>query len=190
MTSAEPTDSKQATTRGSLCNSRLRRRRPVIDLPCAINYCPSPQVAHLPVRTFSTSSRARLRRARPSGPSRAPGAWARESPKGMHARGEGAAPLAAGCRGSLTAVGRQLGPLPLARQRTGAGRCRRVRSPAPAARRSSPLRTLATAPARAAGPCSSRQTSCSRAKVTVTGPERRALSGSAPPPARAPEDPF
>src|SRR6266568_1327760 len=36
-----------------------------------------------------------------------------------------------GWRGSLAAVGRQLGPLPLARQRTGAGRCRRAVTPHP-----------------------------------------------------------
>jgi len=50
--------------------------------------------------------------------------------------------------GALAVVGRQLGPLPLARQRTGAGRCRQAVSPAPARWRSPPSRTPVGAPAR------------------------------------------
>ena len=64
--------------------------------------------------------------------------------------------------GNLAAGGRQPGPLPLARQRTGAGRCRSAVSPAPAAggpRRHAPP---VTAPARAAGRVLPRRASCRR----------------------------
>jgi hypothetical protein len=97
-------------------------------------------------------SRARLRRAGPSGPSRtcpvgAASTWGcAETIARVPRRGR------PGCRGSLAVAGGQLSPLPLARQRTGAGRCPHRRDPAPAAsaatHRNAPR---VAAPARAAG---------------------------------------
>jgi hypothetical protein len=62
-----------------------------------------------------------------------PGSWRRHvSTRGLRERVEGRrATNGWGRRGSLAAGGRQLGPLPLARQRTGAGRCRRAVTPHP-----------------------------------------------------------
>jgi len=55
-----------------------------------------------------------------------------------------------GAKGALAVGGRQPGPLPLARQRTGAGRCRHAVSPAPARWRPPPSRTCGgTTPTRA-----------------------------------------
>jgi len=69
-----------------------------------------------------------------------PSAWARGSPEKK--RGLSGRPaVVAGVEGVLAAGRRQPGPLPLARQRTGAGRCRHAVSPAPARRRSPPSRT-------------------------------------------------
>ncbi len=93
--------------------------------------------------------------------------WARGSPRGVRERDEGAAPLAAGVAGSLAGMGRQLGPLPLARQRTGAGRCRRAVTPHPPPGGPHRYAPRVAAPARAAGPSSSRRASCRRAKITV-----------------------
>jgi hypothetical protein len=75
---------------------------------------------------------------------------ARPEPSSEHGRGSpsggaeeraGGPPPGQGWNGPLAAGGRQPGPPPLARQRTGAGRCRHAVSPAPARRRSPPSRT-------------------------------------------------
>jgi len=118
------------------------------------------------VRTFSTSSRARLRRARPPGPGWAlsVGALITEA---ECVNDRGARPVAAGSGGTLAAGGRQLGPLPLARQRTGAGRCRNAACPGHRPHPAPAVRAWVTAPARAARPSSSRRALCRRARITV-----------------------
>jgi len=60
---------KTKPLRGRFCNRRLRYQRSAMALPCAIDYCQSPQVAILLVRTFFTSSRLR-REAAPPGAAR------------------------------------------------------------------------------------------------------------------------
>ena len=100
------------------------------------------------VTTFFTSSRARPAGA-PSGQLRRGSERERGSPEGERVNGREARRRGQGWKGHPSAGGRQPGPLPLARQRTGAGRCRHAVSPAPARRRSSPSRTPVTAPARA-----------------------------------------
>jgi hypothetical protein len=78
------------------------------------------------------------------------------------------APLAAGMAGVSPPPGRQLGPLPQAlARRHRRGPLPPHRYPAPVPWRSPSLRTRVTAPARAAGPSSSRRASCRRAKITV-----------------------
>jgi hypothetical protein len=67
-----------------------------------------------------------------------------------------------GGRGALAAGGRQPGPLPLALPRTGAGRCRNAGRPATVRSQHPTVTHLVTAPARAAGPSSSRRASCRR----------------------------
>ena len=69
--------------------------------------------------------------------------------------------------GTLAAGGRQPGPLPLALPRTGAGHCRNAGRPATVRSQHPTVTHLVTAPARAAGPSSSRRAVCRRAKITV-----------------------
>jgi len=77
-----------------------------------------------------------LSRARPSGapggPPRPGSEHGRGSPRERASGRAGGPPPGAGVEGALGAGRRQPGPLPLARQRTGAGRCRHAASPAPA----------------------------------------------------------
>jgi hypothetical protein len=83
------------------------------------------------VTTFPTASRARLRACQASnlGLALSMGADHRSGSEGdeREARRRGR-----GWKGAPAAAGRQPGPLPLARRRTGAGHCRNAVSPAPA----------------------------------------------------------
>jgi hypothetical protein len=100
----------------------------------------SPRVLGL-VTTFSTKSfkgtplRARRAADLGTGPEHQ-----RDYQRGADDRA-GGPPPGAGVGGALAAGRRQPGPLPPARQRTGAGRSRNVVSPAPASWRSPPSRT-------------------------------------------------
>ena len=128
----------------------------------------------LPVRTFFTVNffKGAPRRAGPSSPGRALSVGPRDhqgkcvnrrrcrAAGGRGGGGGGRRCGAAAWPAASSAAAHRRGPLPPRR------------SPAPAVRRPSPLRTLVTGPARAAGPSSSRRASCRRAKITVKGRAR------------------
>ena len=133
--------------------------------PCPVP-CGALPCGALPVRTFFTVNQGHA--------SGAPGcpalagllAWARGFTKGQCLNGlETSRRWPQGWLGSLDAGGGSLArALSAAANRRGP---LRHRSPAPAAWRSPPSRILVTAPARAAGPSSSRRALCRRAKITV-----------------------
>ena len=158
---------------GVSTTSSSRGLSPPIDRPC---------------RAYS---RARLRRARPTGPGHARGGCtgrARRSVEragGVPRRsgqggGESRRRWRAAWPAASSAEAHRRGPLPAA--------------PLPAPRRSTHPVVTRRGPARSAswpGWSSLRQVCRSPGERSqAPGPERRALSGSAPPPARAPGDPF
>src|SRR5215469_7588901 len=106
------------------------------------------------VRTCSTYSFKRAASARPE--------HGRGSPSREARKRVGCPPPRPGWKGARAAGGRQPVPLPLARQRTGAGRCRHAVTPAPA--RGGPRRHAppVTAPARANRAVLPRRASCRR----------------------------
>jgi hypothetical protein len=126
------------------------------------------------VTTFSTASRARLRRAGPSDPGQAPGSivgspgkcWTGGDSRRWRLGSAGESrPWWAAAQARCLSVGdARRGPPP---QR---------RSPAPAARQAPPSRTLVTAPARAAGPASARRAILSPRKLPVKGASLRFAS--------------
>jgi hypothetical protein len=142
------------------------------------------------VRTFFTSSRAHLRRARPNGPSRSRKGCAGRAQRALNERpvprrsGEGCRDSRRRWRGSLArCLQRDSAPARAAARRAGA--------PYPAAARTPPSRIVDVGDPRAGRTGRLAQNAPVAAKkITATGPKRRALYGSAPPPARAPEDPF
>jgi hypothetical protein len=73
--------------------------------------------------------------------------------------------------GTLAAGRRQLGPLPLARRRTGAGRCRHAVSPAPARWQSPPSRNPGDCAARTGRAVLPRQALCRRVKGAPMPPD-------------------
>jgi hypothetical protein len=137
------------------------------------------------VRTSFTYSRAHLRRARPDGqdPVRA---QTRATEGQQSGRDEpGRRPRLHGSR----RCGAAASPRPSDAGPTSAAAAARG-VPATGRHRSRPQRPRCRA-ARAGQAVGHRARCASRqAKGHSTGPERRALSGAAPPPARAPEDPF
>ena len=128
-----------------------------------------PRLSPLAVRTFFTSSRARLRRAGPFRPWAGP-AQDRDALREFVRRREGPARSWAGPRGYSATPGRQ----PARDLRAEALRSRAPpprRRPAPAGRRHRPQRSLSAAPARMARPSSSHR--------AVSHRERSQLNGSA-----------
>ena len=137
------------------------------------------------VTTFLTASRAHLRRARPTGPGHARGGCTGRARRSVELAGECRA-VAAGMVGSLaagggaawpaasSAIAHRRGPLPAAPL----PRTRPQRAP----RRNAPwVMRSASWPGRSSrARCASR-----RSKGQLTRPERRALSGPAPPASRA-----
>ena len=137
--------------------------------------------------TFSTASRAHLRRAGPDGPGRAREAGREQSRGGVSDQGDpsrwpGFTPGLSPLRGGSFSP-RPSDASPTARRAAAHGYPgdRPPSSPPyPAAAPASPGQAVNIAPGEpGAGE-----------DATATGTERRALSRSAPPPARAPEDPF
>jgi hypothetical protein len=101
------------------------------------------------VTPFPAASRAPLRRATRTAPARFQAQRERSPKEGVGQTRLLA--LAAEVAGNLAVDGGQLGPLPLAQQRTGAGRCRHRRHPHPAAASARRHAPAAPAPARTAG---------------------------------------